>query len=75
MANVCHFRVPRRALMGRHRCRRVNDINYKALINQNYNLEVSYTSVHIDGIYYSAASDCLVAICAERWGREKLNRT
>lgn len=61
--------------MGRLRCRRVNDINYKALINQNYNLEVSYTSVLIDGIYYCAASHCLVAVCVERWRQEKLNHT
>ena len=36
---MCHLRVPRRAVMGRHRCRRVNGINYKTLIKQNYNLE------------------------------------
>lgn len=57
IANMGRFR----ALMASHRCRRMNDINYKALINQNYNREGSYTSMHINGIYYCAASDYLLA--------------
>lgn len=75
MANVCHSRVPRRVVMERHRCRRVNDINYKALINQNYNQEGSYTSMHINGIYYCAAADYLAAICVERRGRGGIKHT
>lgn len=48
--------------MGRHKFRMVNYINYKTLIIQNYNLDVFNTSVLRNGIYYSAASDYLVAV-------------
>lgn len=65
MANVCPFRVPRRALMGRRRCRRVNDINFKTLINQNYKLEVSYTSMHKDDIITVQPQIVFVAIYVE----------
>lgn len=35
----------------------------------------SYISMHINGIYYCAAADYLVAICAEQWGKEKSHHT
>lgn len=46
--------------MGRRRCRRVNDINSKALIKQSYKREGCCTSVHVNGSYHCAASLSLV---------------